>query len=775
MISAEVMTYPGKNFIKPQFPRTVQGRPKKPFYHTLEAPRVCNSFRQWRSLRHALSLPKVFISPYSCLTKMKTFTILMAILFAVASVPRTGLAQEDYKVLPIKGRLDVELVFLDVDPAWFGARNLNELVKMIAKGVRGTARSTLWSDSQPQYAPFEFEVWLAAREFRLAALDEFRLMLRSLNQPAPRELLQLWGLDSDLSSIHAPAALKMLVDLSRKYAPDILDRHVIYFICGARALGTLASYHTFGQLPETGKPGGELFLNMYGGPWYGRYVFVDLCAQSQYDDYPPIQNLSSASERLNLLTQYVDEIIDLQFVKSNIYYPRYNLQLLVDIIVVDATNAGLNFDNLLQAFDLEMTEQSLVTLTPYNLYTFKVRYITADKIPGFKQIITVDKDRRIAVFDAEKAYRLLKTNNILEEGGQGFVYVPSIVVVTDYDTEVGVDGDTALGVALPDLIDPRYGGVAVAGASYYSLFYEGMAVTVAHEIGHVLGLRHPHDDFNEIIGQHVYRRIYTDGIETFMSYSTTWVEAAKRRPIKENYYPIKTYWSIFDLDAIDRAVISILLSSYETNYENITKVVGQLELNLDDLQELKNALELSKQYARKSVELFKIHNYFDRFSFKGLAAQLETSFDYAFMAYALTDLSKIYLAGVALHDARLKPQLQALKAEISSLTDSLNRLKKESSQTESELRNIENLLKSAREKGEDLKNRLQSLSAERAQLSRLQSQKEELSQKISSESRRLEELSAAVNSVKPFGSVLTGLIVVVMVGAVVFIMFVRRR
>ncbi|MEM2652290.1 MAG: hypothetical protein QXU87_09475, partial [Candidatus Caldarchaeum sp.] len=66
---------------------------------------------------------------------MKTFTILMAILFAVASVPRTGLAQEDYKVLPIKGRLDVELVFLDVDPAWFGARNLNELVKMIAKGV----------------------------------------------------------------------------------------------------------------------------------------------------------------------------------------------------------------------------------------------------------------------------------------------------------------------------------------------------------------------------------------------------------------------------------------------------------------------------------------------------------------------------------------------------------------------------------------------------------------------------------------------------------------
>ncbi|MDW7977371.1 MAG: hypothetical protein RMH74_01045, partial [Candidatus Caldarchaeum sp.] len=496
------------------------------------------------------------------------------VFFLASTIPQSAVGQEDYRVLPIKSQLDVSLVFIDVDPTLFGARTVDEILRLVSNNVRKTAKAVLHRSEPYEYAPFEFEVRLSGREFRLVPLEEFRLLLRSLNNPTPRELLEKEGVSGSLSSIHAPSALKMLVDLTRKHAPDILKNHVIFFICGARALGSTPIYHTFGQIPETRKYGGELLINMYGGPWWGRYVFVDLCAPTGYREYRPIQNLNTASERLAMLVNYVDELIDLQFVKSTLYYPRYRLQLFVDIVVVDATKLGLNFNQLVQSFDIETVEQALITLTPYNLYTFKVRLFKANEIPGFTGIIRIDQGKNLALFEAYKAYDLLKRSGKLFEESADYVYVPAIVVVTDYNTRVYLesdpDGDGFLGIALPNPENPRLGEVAVAGASYYSLFYEGLAATVVHEIAHVLGLSHPHDDFDEEAGDEVYgRMIYTDGIETFMSYSTTWVEAIKRRTIRENFYPIKTYWSVFDLDAIDRAVISLLLSSYEENYQQI--------------------------------------------------------------------------------------------------------------------------------------------------------------------------------------------------------------
>ncbi|MEM4352854.1 MAG: hypothetical protein QXV68_04450, partial [Candidatus Caldarchaeum sp.] len=497
---------------------------------------------------------------------MKCSALVAAFIILVSLAPQPSFGQQDYRVLPIKAPLNVVLVFIDVDPTWFGASDINQLLGAVSAGVRDTAKSALDLYGST-FAPFEFDVQLSAREFRLAQLEEFRQNLRSLNLGAPRELLETKGVKDGIASIHAPTALKMLVDLSRKHYPDILDDHVIFFICGARALGSPPVYHTFGQLPETGRYGGEILLNMYGGTWYGRYVFVDLCALSLYADYPPIQNINTSRERLALLINYVDEIIDMQFVKSTIYIPRYNLQVLVDVLVVDATRAGLNFALLVDRFDLEAVEQALITLTPYNLYTFTVRYVRAEEVPGFMNIITLDQARNKALVEASMAYDLLKRANKLSPGEGDYQYVPAIVVVTDYDTRVYVEDpeDDALGIALPDPEDPRFGAVAVAGTSYYLLFYKGLATTVAHEIGHVLGLRHPHDDFDEVAGRSVRSMIYTMSIETYMSYSTTWVEAVKRRTIKEGYYPVKTYWSIFDLDAIDRAIISILLSTYEQN------------------------------------------------------------------------------------------------------------------------------------------------------------------------------------------------------------------
>ncbi|MEM0384373.1 MAG: hypothetical protein QXV27_05965 [Candidatus Caldarchaeum sp.] len=707
---------------------------------------------------------------------MKCSALIAAFIILVSLAPQPSFGQQDYRVLPIRAPLNVVLVFIDVDPAWFGASNINQLLEDVSAGVRETAKSAL-DDSGSIFAPFEFDVQLSAREFRLIQLEEFRLSLRSLNLPAPRELLEAKGVRGSIASIHAPTALKMLVDLSRRHYPDILDDHVIFFICGARALGSAPIYHTFGQLPETGKYGGELPLNMYGGVWYGRYVFVDLCALSQYEDYPPIQNLDTARERLALLTTYVDEIIDMQFVKSTIYVPRYRLQVLVDVLVVDATRAGLNFELLVDRFDLEAVEQSLKTLTPYNLYTFTVRHVRAADVPGFMNIVKLDQANNKALVEASMAYDLLKRANKLSPGEGDYQYVPAIVVVTDYNTRVYLKDpeDDALGIALPDPDDSRFGAAAVAGASYYLLSYEGLAATVAHEIGHVLGLRHPHDDFDEAAGRDVRSMIYTKSIETYMGYSTTWVEAVKRRTVREGYYPIKTYWSIFDLDAIDRAIISILLSTYEQNYREIVDEVSKAGLRLDDMKTLTEALNTAKILAKRSVELFRSHNYLDRLEYTGLGAQLKSSFDYAFMAMALTELSKTYTNGLIVQNERLRPQIESLQAEISSLTATLNRVKQETERTAEELKSVEEAVKKSLETNEALMNRIKMLSEEAAQLEQLRSRRAELDRRLGEEGRRLSELTAEVGGLRTTIFALTALTVVLVAAAAALVVFFRKK
>lgn len=709
---------------------------------------------------------------------MKSITVLLAMCVFLSPGLLTVSAQDDYRVLPIRGRLDISLVFIDVEPSWFGARTVDELVERISEGVRKTAKSVIYrmfESEQPPYAPFEFDISLYGIEFRLRPLEEFRLLLRSLNQPTPRELLEKEGIEVSLNSIHGPAALKMLVDLTEKYYAESLRDYSIFFICGLRALDDIPIYHSYGILPETGEVGGVLGLNMYGGPWWGRYIFVDLCALSLYDDYPPIQDLRTDGERLSLLRKYVDELIDLQFVKSTLYYPRYELQALVDIIIVDATREGLNFMQLVESFDVEMVEQALLTLTPYNLYNFKVRYLRASDVRGFAEIIKVYDDA--AVFDAYKAYQLLERAGVFLKSEGGFQYIPSITVVTDYDTYVYLDDpeDTALGIALPDPEDSRYGKFAVSGASYYLLLYEGLAPTVAHEVAHVLGLSHPHDDFNEEEGEDVGSMIYTRSIETLMDYSTTWVETIKRRVMREGYYPVKTYWSIFDLDAMDRAIISVLLSKYEENYQYILTRLDEIGLRLESLQDLEASLILAKQLAQTAVEQFKRHNYFDRLGFRGLGAQLETSLDNAFLAMAVTELLKTYVEGLAAQNSRLQPQLEDLMKEISALNENIIRLRQEAAKTMDEISSLDDSIMRARQANEALKRRLEELSMEAAERDSLLAKKSDVDRRLAEEQKRLDQLSGELSGLRNTVMVMAAGVVAGGVAAGVIIIRFRKK
>lgn len=720
---------------------------------------------------------------------MRAFLVcLLAMLFLTSLLPH-GFAQEDYRVLPIESDLVVNLVFVDVDFTLFGVNGLEDLLRRVATGVRAEAKSALtwYTDQGILYAPYSYDVLLRGFQLRSAALQEFRSDWRSLNQPVPRDLLIQKKYNGSLSGIHAPTALKTLIDLSNKYLQTPFEGYTIFFICSVNALGKSANYYTYGILPETGKVGGVLFLNMYGGAWWGRYVFIDICAgYGSGDEYPSVLSIQSTQERVQLLSKYVDELIDYQFVKSTVYLPYYNLQILVDVIVVDASGQGINFETLVNSFDIELTEASLRTLTPYNFYSFRLRLYDVDEIPGFSSIIRVDEfetrrgKEQVAVFDPYQAYDILKSAGIIEAETEEYKYVPTIIVVTQYSTGVLIPGfedwGPALGIALENPEQPMYGLVATAGASYYSLFYEGMAVTVAHEIGHVLGLRHPHDDFDEVNEIEVGPKwIYTDSMETFMVYSTSWVEGVKQKTVREGFYPIRTYWSIFDLDAIDRVTISLLLQNYEKNYAEILRKLDEAGLRLDDLQTLKSVLSTAKQWARQAVEEFKKFNYFDRLTFKGFGAQLDTSLDYAFMAWAATDLMKIYLEAALLQNQRLTPDIEQLRNEVETLSQRLEQIRREKSNTEDEISQVTQQIAAARERAAQLEEKLAQLEREAANLQQLSQRKTELEKELSEKNLELQRAQADAAQLESLNMVLTGVAVVLFAGAGVTLVFFRRR
>jgi len=57
-----------------------------------------------------------------------------------------------------------------------------------------------------------------------------------------------------------------------------------------------------------------------------------------------------------------------------------------------------------------------------------------------------------------------------------------------------------LGIAIPRKDNAEKPLAATVAVFYEVLITEGLTRTLSHEIGHTLGLRHPHDDFSESTG-----------------------------------------------------------------------------------------------------------------------------------------------------------------------------------------------------------------------------------------------------------------------------------
>jgi ElaB/YqjD/DUF883 family membrane-anchored ribosome-binding protein len=244
----------------------------------------------------------------------------------------------------------------------------------------------------------------------------------------------------------------------------------------------------------------------------------------------------------------------------------------------------------------------------------------------------------------------------------------------------------------------------VAGVFYQSVQREGLTFTIIHEAGHTLGLAHPFQDLDEsqmtpgksgnLRPSFAHRWIYAY-VDSSMTYASV-LQVTNYRELFVYKYPMRTFFSIFDLDALDRATISMLLYYYLLYRTEALNVLEKLNRPLEAFEKGKKLLELADQSAVQAVKLFQQHKYFDRLEFEGLGSQLVSSFDYAWLAYLSAYTMYNLIVGVQDAAAFFEPQIEELQKKVSDLSGRLQSTMSQLDETKRQLDQVRNSLEEER-------------------------------------------------------------------------------
>jgi hypothetical protein len=260
-------------------------------------------------------------------------------------------------------------------------------------------------------------------------------------------------------------------------------------------------YNTSVTDPDTELDFSEDFMISWGGN--SRFYFIDWSAgpTSSQEGYPfgepvnattvkPIWDYANEAELCDAIAEFVDESIGLLFTPSYLYHPTYSEEYALQYLVVDATSDDSVFNSAAAYINTQVVEEAFTKLIPYANWTTNFTVANVDAFPALNAKVK-------AYPDGSGGYTHLNSSLFTPEFVDGLfgsvpgapIYVRALMVV--YDDLTYLDSVGALGRGLD------WGALMVGYKAMLANQGSGFTGLAIHENGHVFGLRHPHDGYDD--------------------------------------------------------------------------------------------------------------------------------------------------------------------------------------------------------------------------------------------------------------------------------------
>jgi len=356
-------------------------------------------------------------------------------------------------------------------------------------------------------------------------------------------------------------------------------------------------------------------INAYGGNY--NFFFIDWWALpprfgdgfgfgeiAEMENYSPFWYTYSTGEEpddtylLGSISKYVNESIQYLFLPSYIYTPTYELEYELDLVAIDCTDDDSFYDVAEWYIDRDVIEDELERVIPYGNWTFEILKVDVDDLPDLREELDRTTETETRWFDEHKiidssALKVICDTYITRP--QGVITIPVFIFVFD---EYGWVDSLWTGGRAEGNDDATFWGVLMAnGMENMDDNGYGLTQTITHEIGHILGLMHPHDGFTMD--------------ESGVSFSTSWFWDFSATPM--GYYSkLRLYeFNTFNKDALDRGHVLYLLNQTLWKWHAINTTLLEKRYTYDVLPEgTQESVDGIYENVTSSIYEFKDENYF---------------------------------------------------------------------------------------------------------------------------------------------------------------------
>lgn len=449
---------------------------------------------------------------------------------------------------------------------------------------------------------------------------------------------------------------------------ELNEGYTIYFLKPSNE--QINYFHTYGAI--TTDPDTDIDFVQEGMMGFGgvhRFYFIDLTAGPWMYPYVPVSEtqviaqfhknlyeVKTNEDYYNFVANYANDAIMLLFTPSYLYSPIYKSNFRIDALLIDMTSGRAFHDVAGKFIDRSAMNRALTELIPYAEWSSDITGQSFDGLPRDLQLGILDalSFREVQVGDVVvvKSEKLIVELNqwvaktlteeqlqLAQEEAAKTVFVPIVIFV--FDTDAYVDKVPVAGTAAPDPNDETVPCCAIVAVDKHVLsdIGTGLSTLAIHELGHVLGLRHPHDGHNEVKGE--FNNWFFDWSYTPMSYTSP-TGLGCGIPDAPCGLVVSEFGQ-FDHDAMDRALILSLLNQMQYNVYNSTVSLENKGYKNNNLSgNLKSRLSNIDADVQKSIDYFVNMTYFNHATFQSTAnlmAPMDDAFDFALRA--LTDSEKL--------------------------------------------------------------------------------------------------------------------------------------